>query len=52
MDTPVVVTVGTEALTKTNLSVLLLISMQVSFYLTVNTLGHTICVFQTVFNDD
>jgi hypothetical protein len=43
MDTPAVVTVGTETLTTTtDLSVHLLISMKVSFYLTVNTLGHVI----------
>jgi len=42
MDTPVVVTVVTETLKTTDLSVHLLISMKVSFYLTVNTLGHVI----------
>jgi hypothetical protein len=42
MDTPVVVTADTETLTTVDLSVHLLISTKVSFYLTVNTLGHVI----------
>jgi len=41
MDTPVV-PVGTETLTTAHLSVHLIISMEVGFYLTVNILGHVI----------
>ena len=45
MVTSFVVPVSTETLTTAHLSVNLIISTKVSFYLTVNTLGHVTLVF-------
>lgn len=52
MDTPVVVTVGTDTLTTADLLVNLIISLKVSFYVTVNTLGYVIRVFKKIVSGD
>lgn len=42
MDTPIIVTTGTEILTTADFSVYLIMSLINSFQLAVNTLGHAI----------